>query len=328
MNEIEILVILKSKQHNPHYLNRYWKFIKYCRNVNLTKTLAELGYVEEHHICPKAKTMFPEFRDLRKNKWNMIILTYEQHIIAHHMLAKTYGGGQLLAFNLMINTKSGKVKCLKILKVLKEAATEYRRTLMLGNSWNKGKKASPETLIKMSDSQKGKIPTEETRLKISETLTGVKHEPERVAKMIASKKGMVGTFTGKKHTEEANEKNRVAHLGNTIRKGSTHTEESKEKNRQAHLGKKHTEESKIAIGIGATGRVKSIEEREKISKGNTGKVRTLEMRAANSAARMGKGTGKRETCICPHCGLEGGVGMMKRYHFDNCKQNPNQVRLD
>ena len=29
--------------------------------------------------------------------------------------------------------------------------------------------------------------------------------------------------------------------------------------------------------------------------------------------------GKRELVQCPHCGLEGGGGNMRRYHFDNCK---------
>jgi hypothetical protein len=28
---------------------------------------------------------------------------------------------------------------------------------------------------------------------------------------------------------------------------------------------------------------------------------------------------KKKTIICPNCGLEGGAGNMKRYHFDNCK---------
>lgn len=29
--------------------------------------------------------------------------------------------------------------------------------------------------------------------------------------------------------------------------------------------------------------------------------------------------GKRAVVVCPHCGLEGGGGNMRRYHFDNCK---------
>jgi group I intron endonuclease len=31
--------------------------------------------------------------------------------------------------------------------------------------------------------------------------------------------------------------------------------------------------------------------------------------------------GKRTIKSCPHCGLMGGGGNMKRYHFDNCKSN-------
>jgi hypothetical protein len=30
--------------------------------------------------------------------------------------------------------------------------------------------------------------------------------------------------------------------------------------------------------------------------------------------------GKREVVTCPHCGLSGGGGNMRRYHFDNCKK--------
>jgi len=30
--------------------------------------------------------------------------------------------------------------------------------------------------------------------------------------------------------------------------------------------------------------------------------------------------GKRAIVTCPHCGLSGGGGNMRRYHFDNCKK--------
>lgn len=32
--------------------------------------------------------------------------------------------------------------------------------------------------------------------------------------------------------------------------------------------------------------------------------------------------GKREVVECPHCGLKGGGGNMRRYHFDKCKKKP------
>lgn len=30
--------------------------------------------------------------------------------------------------------------------------------------------------------------------------------------------------------------------------------------------------------------------------------------------------GQRQIVCCPHCGLQGGGGNMRRYHFDNCKE--------
>lgn len=43
---------------------------------------------------------------------------------------------------------------------------------------------------------------------------GVENLPQETLKLIGSKlKGRLGTFTGKKHTDEAKEKNRIAHLG-------------------------------------------------------------------------------------------------------------------
>jgi len=34
-------------------------------------------------------------------------------------------------------------------------------------------------------------------------------------------------------------------------------------------------------------------------------------------------TFKQKTSICPHCGINGGGGALKRYHFDNCKEKEN-----
>ena len=37
------------------------------------------------------------------------------------------------------------------------------------------------------------------------------------------------------------------------------------------------------------------------------------------AKKMQAMRGKREIVICPHCGVQGGGGNMRRYHFDGCK---------
>jgi hypothetical protein len=46
--------------------------------------------MEIHHICPKAKDLFPEYASLKQNPWNKIKLTHRQHFIAHWLLFKTY----------------------------------------------------------------------------------------------------------------------------------------------------------------------------------------------------------------------------------------------
>lgn len=98
----DILGILSSKPHNRHYLNRYVKFIISCKEP------LEGEYYETHHICPKAKDLFPEYTCLVQNPWNSKKLSARCHFIAHRILRKVYGGSQTSAFRLMLgNIKSG-----------------------------------------------------------------------------------------------------------------------------------------------------------------------------------------------------------------------------
>lgn len=74
--------------HNMHYLDRYVRFILNCQRTNVG-----LKNYETHHICPKGKHMFPEFKNLKENHWNAVNLTYRQHYIAHWILSKVYNTG-------------------------------------------------------------------------------------------------------------------------------------------------------------------------------------------------------------------------------------------
>jgi len=93
--------ILKTKQHNIHYLNRYINFIEKCGIKNKHLPLDE--YTERHHICPKASDLFPEYENFKIHSWNLIELTARQHIIAHVMLWKVYGGSQAVALDCMLD---------------------------------------------------------------------------------------------------------------------------------------------------------------------------------------------------------------------------------
>lgn len=93
--EQKIISLLESKTHNPRYLKRYIRYIDAA--IALNENLEESTYTETHHICPKAKSLFPEYKDLRENKWNAVRLTGHQHIFAHILLWKVYGSSQTYA---------------------------------------------------------------------------------------------------------------------------------------------------------------------------------------------------------------------------------------
>ncbi len=70
----------------------------------------------------------------------------------------------------------------------------------------------------------------------------------------------------------------------------------------------------------------SEETRAKLSKAHTGYKHTDEARANMSKAQRGKNRGvKLPVSICPHCSKQGGGNAMKQWHFDNCKQKPEEV---
>ena len=97
MDSESIYRLLQTKKYNQHYLARYWKFIQRCQDRELSEE-----YTEKHHILPKAKDMFPEFANITDHPWNEVELTAREHIIAHVILWKAYGGSQSLALDCML----------------------------------------------------------------------------------------------------------------------------------------------------------------------------------------------------------------------------------
>jgi len=114
-------------------------------------------------------------------------------------------------------------------------------------------KHSLESRLKMSNSQKGKKSTEETKRKISEATRGEKN----------------GNY-GNHLSNEAKERISKANKGNQNRKGKHHTEETKRKiglknkGKTSFLGKHHSKESKEKIGLKNKGKTRSEECKNKI----------------------------------------------------------------
>lgn len=109
---------------------------------------------------------------------------------------------------------------------------------------------------------------------------------------------------------EALRKNREN--GNCPRTGKKHSEESKKKMSIARLGKKFDPE-KLKL---RKPRVVTEETRKKLSASLTGRIFSEESRQKSSLTQKGR---PAERVECPHCGKIGGKPIMKRYHFNNCR---------
>lgn len=102
MIDKRIFEILSSKPHNLHFLKRYVKYLNLCEIKNKDK---KFDHTENHHICPKASDLFPEYSSFRIFRWNKIKLTPHQHIWAHIILWKAYGGSQSQAIHFIFNVQ-------------------------------------------------------------------------------------------------------------------------------------------------------------------------------------------------------------------------------
>lgn len=126
-----------SKSNKIHHILRYIKFINSLKNQPKQK-----GLTEHHHILPKCKGMFPEYKSLYKNPWNGVHLTQRQHFIAHWMLHNIFGDTQTRAFWLMC--KSRKRIPSKLYESVKKEMSVMLSEINKGNQRGKGYKMTEE----------------------------------------------------------------------------------------------------------------------------------------------------------------------------------------
>lgn len=137
--DIYIQNLILSKSVNEHYAKRYIKFVS-----NFLEQEKVLGETEHHHILPKCKGLFPEYKSFQTNPWNGVHLTKRQHFIAHWMLCKVYGDSQIRAFWLMC--KGRKVIPSRLYEKLKLEQGKQLSKIHKGNQHGKGYKMSPEQI--------------------------------------------------------------------------------------------------------------------------------------------------------------------------------------
>lgn len=77
---------IASEKFNSRYDSDISSYLEFCANNALSSKIKSL--TQTHHILPR--WAFEEYSNLNVNKWNSVILTNENHLIAHFILAKCW----------------------------------------------------------------------------------------------------------------------------------------------------------------------------------------------------------------------------------------------
>lgn len=205
-----------------------------------------LGYVESHHIIPKC---------IIKNA-EVAFLSAKEHFICHLLLTKMFSDKCIIqkmnyALSSFLRKNSNQVRLY--------SARQYELARIAVSDANKSRKISDETRKKIADSKRGSKVSDETRKKLSESRQGEKnsfygksHSDETKQQMSESKKGKnVGEdnhFYGKTHSEETkriiSEKAKTRETPDNV----------KDMLRTVWSGKKRTDDNKKKISESAKGR--------------------------------------------------------------------------
>ena len=176
--------------------NRYSRTYERLVDKARCRVLEEGVYFERHHVIPRSLGGGDD-------PSNLVNVTAREHFIAHLLLTKCYEGQErvkmLHAFGMMSrmrNLTSGQYEaCRKaISEARKNASPETLAKMSESQRGEKGfwygKNHSEETKLKMSVAKKGKRKTSEHAINISKARKGMKFTEEHKAKISSSKTGV------------------------------------------------------------------------------------------------------------------------------------------
>lgn len=203
--------IVSYYKSNPDIAReQYDNLIARARVRGLDKSSLDY-YVEKHHIVARCMQGTDE-------KENLVLLTYQEHVLAHMLLHTIYPENDklFLSFSLLLKEKHTEMKVFSVNIDYLSELKGRRAEVMRGD---KNPMKNPEVAKRMSKSRKG-IPS----------FLG-KHHREDTKELISSKMKSLYSkkenhpMFGKSHSPESIEKMRLAHKG----QGHPHTEESRRK---------------------------------------------------------------------------------------------------
>ena len=142
------------------------------------------------------------------------------------------------------------------------------------------------------------IPSEETCEKISKALIGNRNGSGN---------------KGKTHSEETRRK-----IGEASR-GRTHSDETRKKLRDINTGKTHSDETRKKLSESHIGYVMPESQKQKLSESHKKLIRSESHKKSISISAKNR---KKVLLKCPHCNEESYNLVIRRWHFNNCKNKP------
>lgn len=216
---------------NNKYKSWYDSIIQKANNRILS------GYKEKHHILPRCLGG-------KDNKENLVELTAKEHFIVHMLLCKFTKGqakrSMFFALNSMMNLNNRGMRKIKYSSRTFEKVRKQCAKYLKGNKYNLGRIPSKQTRLKISQATKGLKKSDETRLRISLANKGKVLSDEVKQKIANSLKGEKSFWFGKKHTQETKNKMSKKAKGRQNALGIKHTEDAKKRMSKSKLGNKHT----------------------------------------------------------------------------------------
>lgn len=189
------------------------------RNINTREQFHdEIGYCELHHIKPASLCRYSKrhgelydyiFDIDADHPENLILLTAEEHILAHVYLHYIYGGSMTRALYSMINQSNFDYESIDTIKEAYSQAREQHASRM--SEIMRNRTVSAETRRKLSESRlgvephnKGKPMSEETKKKLSEI--NLNRTDEHRERLSESLKGKAAWNKGIPHSEETKQR--------------------------------------------------------------------------------------------------------------------------
>lgn len=147
-------------------------------------------YTERHHILPRSLGGSDD-------EGNIVELTPDDHLFAHMLLAKIYGGKMWSALNFMLS--SGKYLGRRSRAIYSAARQMHAKSISGENNPFFGKKHTESTRKRISEKRATQVISDESRKKQGDALRGRKQSAAHILKRVAAVKG-------KPHTEERKRK--------------------------------------------------------------------------------------------------------------------------